>query len=367
MKKAALAMAGLLAASGLLTGCQKEQVEKMIAPLVADVQETPEATEAEEQEKDPVIPDIDTSLSIEAGAKIAVVSKSKKGEFWNEVKSGMEAAVKDVNDAYGLKKDDQITMTFEGPDNEEDVEGQINTLDAVIAENPSVLCLSAGDMDSCQAQLEAAKENGIPVIAFDSNVSETKLIRAFRGTDNKQIGKYAAYKLGSAIGKMGNVAVFSAQEKTQSAQERVAGFMENIANYTDIKVVETVYMDQVDDMKTAMQEVLDKYPALDGVFCTNAVVSELFLDTYQDDGTRKVAMVGVDATSRQQEAIKNGVELGALSQNPYAMGYQTMWAAIQSTAPRKEVKIEKTQLLDPAWIDADSLEDENYSSYIYGK
>ena len=222
-------------------------------------------------------------------------------------------------------------------------------------------------MDSCQAQLEAAKENGIPVIAFDSNVSETKLIRAFRGTDNKQIGKYAAYKLGSAIGKMGNVAIFSAQEKTQSAQERVAGFMENIANYTDIKVVETVYMDQVDDMKTAMQEILDKYPALDGVFCTNAVVSELFLDTYQDDGTRKVAMVGVDATSRQQEAIKNGVELGALSQNPYAMGYQTMWAAIQSTAPRKEVKIEKTQLLDPAWIDADSLEDENYSSYIYGK
>ena len=116
-------------------------------------------------------------------------------------------------------------------------------------------------------------------------------------------------------------------------------------------------MDQVDDMKTAMQEILDKYPALDGVFCTNAVVSELFLDTYQDDGTRKVAMVGVDATSRQQEAIKNGVELGALSQNPYAMGYQTMWAAIQSTAPRKEVKIEKTQLLDPAWIDADSLEE----------
>lgn len=30
----------------------------------------------------------------------------------------------------------------------------------------------ARDMDSCEAQLEAAKENGIPVIAFDSNVRE---------------------------------------------------------------------------------------------------------------------------------------------------------------------------------------------------
>ena len=163
MKSVAVISVALLAAATLLTGCQKEEVEKLVAPLVADVQETPEAQEMEE---------------------------------------GMEAAVKDVNTAYGFKKEDQITMTFEGPDNEEDVESQINTLDAVIAENPSVVCLSAGDMESCQAQLEAAKENGIPVIAFDSNVSDTKLIRAFRGTDNTQIGKYAAYKLGSAIGKM---------------------------------------------------------------------------------------------------------------------------------------------------------------------
>lgn len=155
------------------------------------------------KKKSPLIPEIDDTLSIEEGARIAVVSKSKKGEFWNKVKEGMEAAVKDVNEAYGFKKDKQITMTFEGPDDEEDVESQINTLDAVIAENPSVVCLSAGDVDSCQAQLEAAKENGIPVVAFDSNVSDTKLVRAFRGTDNTQIGKYAAYKLGSAIGKMG--------------------------------------------------------------------------------------------------------------------------------------------------------------------
>ena len=33
-------------------------------------------------------------------------------------------------------------------------------------------------------------------------------------------------------------------------------------------------------------------------------------------------MVGVDATSKQQEAIQKGEELGVLSQNPYAMGYQ---------------------------------------------
>lgn len=118
-------------------------------------------------------------------------------------------------------------------------------------------------------------------------------------------------------------------------------------------------------MKEAMKEVLDKYPALDGVFCTNADVSEMFLEVNKDNGENKVAMVGVDATTKQQEAIKNGDELGTLSQNPYAMGYQTMWAAIQSTAPSKEVEIEKKVLLDPAWIDADNIANENYSNYLY--
>ena len=90
MKRVAVMSVALLAAATLLTGCLKEEVEKLVAPRVADVQETPEAQEMEE-EKNPAIPEIDDSLSIEAGARIAVVSKSTKGEFWDKVKEGMQA------------------------------------------------------------------------------------------------------------------------------------------------------------------------------------------------------------------------------------------------------------------------------------
>lgn len=364
MKKAAGAVFLLVGAVLVAGGIDKKSgLNNFVADVQAD--ESEGQNTAADTEKESLTSKIDTSIPVIPGSRIAVVSKSVNGEYWKSVKDGMEAAVKDINEVYGFSKDEEITMTFEGPSDEQDVSTQVNTLDAVIAENPAVLCLAASDMDSCQAQLEAAKENGIPVVAFDSNVSDTKLVRAFRGTDNTQIGKYAAYKLGSAIGKMGNVAVFSAQEKTQSAQERVKGFLDNIANYTDIKVVETVYSDQVDDMKEAMKEVLDKYPALDGVFCTNAEVSEMFLEVNKDTGENKVAMVGVDATSKQQEAIQKGEELGVLSQNPYAMGYQTMWAAIQSTAPKKETKIDKKVLLDPIWIDAENIKSEDIANYLY--
>ena len=367
MKRAAAAAISLMTGLAMLTGCSRAEVEETIQPLVADaIEESDSEAEAvKEEDESPLIPEIDTDIKIHAGSRIAVVSKCVKGEYWKMVKKGMEDAVKEINKAYGYKKDDQITMTFEGPDNEEDVETQINTIDAVIAENPDVLCISASDMDSCEAQLEAAKENGIPVIAFDSNVAEKKLVKAYRGTDNVQVGKMAAYQLGSALGKMGKVAVFSAQQKTKSVQDRVEGFMNNIGKYGDIEVVETIYSDQVDDMEASMKEVLEKYPTLDGVFCTNADITEMYLNLEKSDEHDAPALVGVDATTKQQEAIRNGEEIGCVSQQPYAMGYQTIWAAAETTAPRKSVKIEKNVLINPAWIDADCLDDPDYSGYLY--
>ena len=352
MKKVAVIPAVLLAALCTLTGCKKEEVQKVIAPLVTDEQ-TEESTE------------IDTNVEIQAGARVAVVSKSTSGEFWSLVKRGMEQAIADVNEAYGFQKDDQVTMTFEGASDEKDVESQVNTLDAVIAENPDVLCISASDMDSLQAQLEAAKENGIPVVAFDSGVSDSKMIRAFRGTDNTRVGEIAAYRLAVSIGKMGKVAVFSAQEKTQSIQERVSGFTDYIANYPDIEVVDVIYQDQVDDMTAAMQEVLDKNPQLDGVFCTNADISDMYLDMEKDETKDPAVMVGVDATAKQQDAIRSNKEVGVVSQQPYAMGYQTIWTALTTTAPKKSVEITRNVRIDPAWIDGSVIDNPAYSAYLY--
>ena len=372
MKKAAIAvlfLAGAVVAAG--------ENGKMggFGNFISDVQAEDELSESDKEQKEIIeesdtteedrVAAIDTSITLGAGSRIAVVSKATDGEYWKLVRQGMEDAVKDINKAYEFSSDDEISMTFEGPSDEQDIETQVNTLDAVIAENPDVLCVSASDMDSLQAQLEAAKENGIPVVAFDSGVTDSKMVRAFRGTDNTRVGEIAAYRLATAIGKMGKVAVFSAQEKTQSIQERVSGFTNYITNYPDIEVVEIVYQDQVDDMTAAMQEVLDKYPQLDGVFCDNADIADLYLDMKKDETKDSIVMVGVDATAKQQEAIRNGKEVGVVSQQPYAMGYQTIWTALLTTAPKKSVEIKRNVRIDPAWIDSSNIDDPTYSSYLY--
>ena len=80
-------------------------------------------------------------------------------------------------------------------------------------------------------------------------------------------------------------------------------------------------------------------------------------------------MVGVDATTVQQKAIADGQELGTVSQDPYAIGYQTIIAAAQamSTDEEQASAVEKNILLEPEWIDAANIDDPQNSNYLYGK
>ena len=126
-------------------------------------------------------------------------------------------------------------------------------------------------------------------------------------------------------------------------------------------------MDQVEDMSEAISNVLTSYPDLAGVFCTNENASNLYLSV--DKGENAPVMVGVDASTVQQDAIKNGQELGCVSQDPYEIGYQTIIAAAQamSTDEEQAAAVEKNVLLEPGWIDAANIEDSQNSNYLYSK
>ena len=189
MKKMASASIAILSVSALFLALGNHSLQPVTGPIKVKAQD--KALDSNSEEQAPLLSQIDTSSKIQPGAKIAVVSKSKKGQFWSLVQKGMEQAVSDVNEAYNFEKDDKITMTFEGSSDETDVESQVNTLDAVIAENPDVVCVSAGDSESCQAQLESARDNGIPVVTFDSDVSSEDLVSAYCGTDNQKLGDIA--------------------------------------------------------------------------------------------------------------------------------------------------------------------------------
>lgn len=372
MKKLIITLLSLFFVFTAFTGCGKDvaatggeaqsQVKETPMETEAPVEEIqiPQETEAPKEQLEAPI-EIDTGIALEKGARIAVVAKSTDGSYWKSLKESMQEAVDYMNQAYELEGKDKITMTFEGPASEEDVTAQINIIDAVLAENPAVVCLAAIDMESCQAQLETAAENGIPVIMFDSDVT-SDLAASFCGTNNRKAGRKAADKLCKAIGNQGTVAVIAHENYTQTSKERVKGFKNRIRKmHPEVALHSIIYKNEEETLENMLHNLIGENEELDGIFCTSGPVAEEALKVLKEYPDRDIRLVGFDMGDNQKKAIKEGIEYGAIVQNTYGIAYETIWAALRSTtAPGEGVQLEKEILVDFIWADKDSLEKEEY-------
>ena len=301
-------------------------------------------------------------LTPEAGSRIAVVLKSTRDEFWTTVRDGIEDAVKALNEKMGYTGEDQITVSFDGPTDDSDVEKQIVLIDTVLSENPTILCIAAIDRQSCEAQLEMAAENDIPVVMLDSGV-ESGPISALCATDNYAAGTEAAKKMAEAIGDEGQIAVMTHTESTQTSQDREKGFTDEISkNHPNIEIVNISHENDDFTMEKMADAVFTLYPEVEGYFCTNEDASGAVLDALDAAG-KEITVIGFDSGEQQQNAVKNGTELGFFAQNPYGMGYAAVIAGV-----RADQNLEVDTFINTSyqWIDSSNLENEEYSSYLYG-
>lgn len=301
-------------------------------------------------------------LTPEAGSRIAVVLKSTRDEFWTTVRDGIEDAVKALNEKMGYTGEDQITVSFDGPTDDSDVEKQIDLIDTVLSENPTIICIAAIDRQSCEAQLEMAAENDIPVVMLDSGV-ESGPISALCATDNYAAGTEAAKKMAEAIGDEGQIAVMTHAESAQTSQDREKGFTDEISkNHPNIEIVNISHENDDFTMEKMADAVFTLYPEVEGYFCTNEDASGAVLDALDVAG-KEITVIGFDSGEQQQNAVKNGTELGFFAQNPYGMGYAAVIAGV-----RADQNLEVDTFINTSyqWIDSSNLENEEYSSYLYG-
>lgn len=391
MKNRLRTLTAILLAGVMLAGCggksQTAENEKKKTEPTQEVTETPtqepaaeptqtadnEAVDKDKKEieipnEDQLVADYTSvqGLVLEKASHIAVVVKNTETGYWKAVRQGMDQAVADLNTALGYEGDDQIKCTFEGPQTETSIDDQVNILDAVLAENPDVLCLAAIDMKSCEAQLEAAEENEIPVIILDSGVETNDLVYSVCATDNYSAGREAARRLCEKIQDAGQVAVMAHLQLSETCQDRVKGFEEELQeNHPNVQLVNVSYEPGKEDdpgIEEQMKQVLEQYPDLKGYFCTNEVMSTTALGVLEDYEDRQIQMVGFDLGKVQEEAVRSGAEAGVVCQNPYGMGYATVVAAV-----RAALGMENDEKIDAGfqWLDKDNIDLEENAKFIY--
>jgi len=247
------------------------------------------------------------SASPAAKPFIPMISKGFQHQFWQAVRQGAEKAAAQYN----------VTITVEGPENESQVDKQIEMLQAAINKKPSALAFAALDSKAAIPLLQKLKDQNIPVIGFDSGV-DSDIPVATAATDNIAAAAAAADKMATLIGGSGDVAIVAHDQTSRTGIDRVKGFTDQIKNkYPNIKLVAAAVLGRDDQLKSTdiTKAILQSNPNLKGIFGANEGSAIGVLNGVKESGkTGKVVVIGYDSGQQQMDAIRSGAEAGAITQ-----------------------------------------------------
>ncbi len=246
MRRKLAALVSIAACLGMIAcGCSSSDDEEIFTGETPDVPQWQENLDAISPAAYASIEDLD----LEPGTYISVIGKTENSSYWKRVRAGVEQAAADINERLGYSGSDEVKVLFNAPADGEDIDEQVNILDEEMARYPDVIAIASIDENASAVQFDLAIENGIQIVAFDSGNSYQG-IQCTCMTDNSGAAAEGARKLCEAIGESGEVALIVPDSVSANAKERVSGFQDEIsASHPNVSVVETIYLDQIDELK----------------------------------------------------------------------------------------------------------------------
>lgn len=298
--------------------------------------------------------DSDSAADAEEQRYIAVISKGFQHQFWQAVRTGAEQASEDYD----------VTITFEGPETEAQVDKQVEMVQAALDKNPAALCLAALDTQALIPLLEKAEEAGIPVIGFDSGV-DSDILLSTAATDNIAAAALAADKMAEMIGGSGEIAVIVHDQTSRTGIDRRDGFVNQIeSEYPDIEIVDIQYGggDQLKSTDLAKAIIL-AHPDIKGFFGANEGSAIGVLNAVNElDMAGDVVVIGYDSGKQQMDAIRDGSVAGSITQDPIGIGYKCVEAAVMALDGESLPEEIDTGF---HWYDADNIDDDAIQALLY--
>ncbi len=294
------------------------------------------------------------STSAAAKPYIPIISKGFQHQFWQAVKAGAEQAATEFN----------VDITFEGPETEAMVDKQIEMLQTALDKNPAAICLAALDSKAVVPLLEKAKEQGIPVIGFDSGV-DSDIPVTTAATDNLAAAGEAADHMAELIGDEGKVAIIVHDQTSRTGIDRRDGFVNRMKEaHPNVEIVDIQYGagDQLKSTDLA-KAIIQANPDLKGFFGANEGSIIGVLNAVKELGMEgKITVIGYDAGKQQLDAIRSGVEAGAITQNPVGIGYKCVESAVKAINGETLDKVTDTGFF---WYDASNIDSDEIKPLLY--
>jgi ribose transport system substrate-binding protein len=241
---------------------------------------------------------------------VAVTVGDLGNPFFVQIAHGAQDAAKKINPS----------VKFSAESSNYDVNSQTNQMDNFISSGANLILLNAADSKGIAPAVMRAKAAGITVVAVD--VAAEGGVDATVTSNNKQAGELDGKYVADRLKGKGQVVIVNGPP-VSAVTDRVAGFLEVIQKYPDIKIVSK---DQNaggsrDGGLRVMTDLLTAFPKIDAVFAINDPTA-IGCDLAAKQAQRKdFFIVGVDGAPDVVPSLKDKDSLIAASaaQDPYTM------------------------------------------------
>ena len=279
--------------------------------------------------------------------RVAVIPKGLTHEFWQSIHRGADRAAADLG-----KQGTPVEILWDGPNKESDSLEQINLIKTKASMGINGLVLAPQDSVQMVKPVEQVVAKGIPVVIIDSGLDKDALVKnpdlivKYVATDNYHGGELAAERLLKVLNDAGakdqKIVLFRYQAGSESTEQREAGFHDAIDKAIADRKKGDPTITWLSDNQFAGATVSDAEktagPLLEsirdqggvGIFAVNESAAAGMLNKMKALNLRKkFRYVGFDSSDQLLGGVRDGDIDGLIVQDPYKMGYTSVWLLVQ--------------------------------------
>lgn len=250
--------------------------------------------------------------------RIYLITMDQTDQYWTNVDAGCRRAVAEL---------EGVDYKWSAPDVKDSAK-QIEMINNAVADGADAILLTAFGMDSVNGALEEAYAAGVQVVYVDSPASFSPSIATFC-TDNTAAGRLAGETMLACLADRGvtggKIGIVGVNRSTASTVAREAGFRAAFDG-SAFTLRETQYCDGdfVRSKDAAAALIAD---GCVGLYGTNEGSTVGVGNAIRENGGGIVG-VGYDDSDNIRELVENGCLAATMVQNPEAMGYDGIYAAV---------------------------------------
>ncbi|MDR1613516.1 MAG: substrate-binding domain-containing protein [Planctomycetota bacterium] len=249
----------------------------------------------------------------------------KGSEFFNWAYAGMIDAAKAIGP--------HVKTELHGPA-EWDATLEARAIEQLVAKKVDGIIVTAGEANTLVPAINRAIRARIPVITFDSDAPASNRL-CFVGTNNYQAGYEAGKAMGEWLGADARIGIctFPGPDHLKKRQD---GFEAGLAEAAPGAKIVAVVNDEGDVAKaeTQLTAMLQANKEINGIFGAHGNPGPGAAAAVRSLGLQgQVDIMAFDFGGPVIELIEKGEIRGTVGQNPYLMGYMSMFLAYAARHP----------------------------------